>query len=167
MSEGVLYGDIILGNRGGERVNDTVSSSGRIARIRWQEFNFMEAFSFDEIPKIGGSTTKRHHWGGDGGNKFIFPGDPKDVLLDSTYINGIYVQWDSVVDFMKLYIWNRATSEPYAVLRMGKEKPVVRDQKGEFYFNPKLGDKREICGFAAYSGTYLDGIGVYVREHRP
>ena len=164
MPEVVLHDNAILGGSGGDRRDDTVVTTGRIARIRYREGEWMDAFGFDEI--VGGAVLPHEVWGGDGGTGFTYPGDPEDVIPDWAYINGIYVQWGNYIDFIKLYIWNRASGEHWETLRMGKEKRVPADREKEYYFDPKTGNNREICGFAARSHTYLDAIGIYVRQHQ-
>ncbi|MEN3333860.1 MAG: hypothetical protein V7641_3225 [Blastocatellia bacterium] len=163
MLEGVLFGGVVGGSEG-VRFDDTVSSNGRIARLTWREGSWMDAFSFEEVDRAGG-LTKHHVWGRNGGTGYIIPADPKDILDDWTYLNGIYVEWGRYVDYIELYLWNRSAGRPQETLRLGKSKAHLRNRK--LYFDPNAGDNREICGFAACSDDYLNAIGIYVREHRP
>jgi len=168
MSSVELYQNRIAGGSGGRRFDDLVCAEGRISRIRWRSGDWVDAFGFEELIRVGTGTPPPHNmWGGDGGREGSSPGPP-DVINDWNYINGFKVRYRGFIEYVELYVWNAARKEQDYTIFFGKDKTGLQEfthtfpeeGTGTSYKPPK-----EICGFAGRSATYLDAIGFYIRDH--
>jgi len=158
---GSKLGIVIVGGTGGAPFDDLITSPrGRISQIRGREGSWVDAFGFDEVDVVTGVPTSHPLRGGTGGREIVYP-----PLDDWYYINGIYVEYGSYIDYIKLFVWNQATQRQELPITLGKSKPGLRNYTLVFNPTPDGKPPKEIYGFAGRSGTYLDAIGVYVRDH--